>query len=496
MAGRRILRSGKEFSAYDLAIGAAVSPPQYFSVADCLKQRLEAQQFTQILDEPVNIIPTPRPPSPPTSSPSLSPPACPPSPPPFWVARDFPAKQAPATKLNSKKLGSKRRKRERRELDASQAQDPGLKAIHRERRAAAKKNALQTDFDAIDLPHSTPSWIGKRSSEDGTQAPNVGTLPTSSARAIGMGSRVYTQEELNRMSGTDGFTYIDWLGELTIPIIDSHRRLIALLGGKPKDLLGWKKVTDSAAHLLESLLPRAHFTVGDSLHRRAHPKSPYPSVSRGLSHGGGQTAPGELCNHPDNIEITDEMLEHECFQRIVGFANCLFRIFAPILFAFYQAQMALLAAWNSALKWPFVGSVFAACTFNFGPQAVTCSHLDFGNLAWGWCSITSLGWFDADRGGHLILWDLKLIIRFPPGATILIPSAIIRHSNIPVQPHEKRFSFVQYTAGGLFRWIRNGYMTDEDFLKKSTMESREARDAEAETRWEEGVKMFSIIDDL
>ncbi|KAJ7306957.1 hypothetical protein DFH08DRAFT_918537 [Mycena albidolilacea] len=190
------------------------------------------------------------------------------------------------------------------------------------------------------------------------------------------------------------------------------------------------------------------------------------------------------------------MLEHECFQRIVGFANCLFRIFAPILFAFYQAQMALLAAWNSALKWPFVGSVFAACTFNFGPQAVTCSHLDFGNLAWGWCSITSLGWFNADRGGHLILWDLKLIIRFPPGATILIPSAIIRHSNIPVQPHEKRFSFVQYTAGGLFRWIHNGYMTDEDFLKKLTMESREAQDAEAETRWEEGVKMFSIIDDL
>ncbi|KAJ7833452.1 hypothetical protein B0H14DRAFT_3142596 [Mycena olivaceomarginata] len=475
MAGRRILRLGKEFSAYDLAIGAAVSPPQYFSVADCLKQRLEAQQFTQILDEPVNIIPTPRPPSPPTSSPSLSPPACPPSPPPFWVAHDFPAKQAPATKLNSKKLGSKRRKRERRELDASQAQDPGLKTIHRERRAAAKKNALQTDFDVTDLPHSTPSWIGKRSSEDGTQAPNVGTLPTSSARAIRMGSRVYTQEELDRMSGTDGFTYIDWLGELTIPIIDSHRRLIALLGGKPKDLLGWKKVTDSAAHLLESLLPRAHFTVGDSLHRRAHPKSPYPSVSRGLSHGGGQIAPGELCIHPNNIEITDEMLEHECFQRIVGFANYPQSSSRPVPYLRPDPVRLLLG------------------TNGFACHVELCAQVAF---SWGWCSITSLGWFDADRGGHLILWDLKLIIRFPPGATILIPSAIIRHSNIPVQPHEKRFSFVQYTAGGLFRWIRNGYMTDEDFLKKSTMESREARDVEAETRWEEGVKMFSIIDDL
>jgi hypothetical protein len=245
------------------------------------------------------------------------------------VARDFPAKQVPATKLNSKKLGSKRRKRERRELDASQAQDPGLKTIHREWRAAAKKNALQTDFDAIDLPHSTPSWIGKRSSEDGTQAPNVGTLPTSSARAIGMGSRVYTQEELNRMSGTDGFTYIDWLGEyvffhsfshysdhftrLTIPIIDSHRRLIALLGGKPKDLLGWKKVTDSAAHLLESLLPRAHFTVGDSLHRRAHPKSPYPSVSRGLSHGGGQT----VCLLPPFFDLSHPRLRHPANSAII-----------------------------------------------------------------------------------------------------------------------------------------------------------------------------------
>ncbi|KAJ7940116.1 hypothetical protein B0H13DRAFT_2300190 [Mycena leptocephala] len=61
----------------------------------------------------------------------------------------------------------------------------------------------------------------------------------------------------------------------------------------------------------------------------------------------------------------------------------------------------------------------------------------------------------------VILWDLKLIIRFPPGSTILIPSAIIRHSNMPVDAHELRFSFTQYTAGSLFRWIRNSFKTDE-----------------------------------
>jgi hypothetical protein len=68
---------------------------------------------------------------------------------------------------------------------------------------------------------------------------------------------------------------------------------------------------------------------------------------------------------------------------------------------------------------------------------VTFPHLDFANLAWGWCAITALGDFDPDKGGHLILWDLKLIIRFPPGSTILIPSTLIHHSNTSIHPHEK-----------------------------------------------------------
>jgi hypothetical protein len=87
--------------------------------------------------------------------------------------------------------------------------------------------------------------------------------------------------------------------------------------------------------------------------------------------------------------------------------------------------------WNPNLTRNFSAtvSVFATATFNFGPQTVTFPHLDFVNLPWGWCTITALGDFDPNKGGHLILWDLKLIICFPPGSTILIPSALIRHSN-------------------------------------------------------------------
>ncbi|KAJ7144739.1 hypothetical protein C8R43DRAFT_891310 [Mycena crocata] len=276
-----------------------------------------------------------------------------------------------------------------------------------------------------------------------------------------------------------------------MPIVDSKGRIIAVLGGMPADVDDWKLVADAAAALLEKHVQDGSFSADELNHRRA--QEPYPSLSVGISHGGGQTEPGELRNNVANTILSAYLLRQECFQRLAGFANCLFMVFAPILFAFYQAQMALIASWRPSLRWNFARSVFAACTFNFGPRAITVPHLDFANLSWGWCAITALGFFDADLGGHLILWDLKLVIRFPPGSTILIPSALIRHSNVPVGTSERRYSFTQYTAGGLFRWIRNGFQTDEAFQRAATDEQRASRAADAANRWETGVSMYSTV---
>jgi hypothetical protein len=158
--------------------------------------------------------------------------------------------------------------------------------------------------------------------------------------------------------------------------------------------------------------------------------------------------------------------------------------------------MTLLEEWKPSMVWNAAVTVFAACTFNFGPHALTVPHLDFGNLSWGWCVITALGRFNPDLSGHLILWDLKLVIRFPPGSTILIPSAIIRHSNVPISASEFRCSFTQYTAGGLFRFILNGFKTDHVFELTATKEEKREQAEEAKTRWQEGVAMYSTIDSL
>ncbi|KAJ7160605.1 hypothetical protein C8R43DRAFT_1124072 [Mycena crocata] len=477
---RRTLRSGKEFSEFDLALGRAIAPTIDFDVGESLQQRIAEQEAFGLEEEdeiiPFSTVPPP-PPSPAPPAPAMPPP---PAPPPTADARN--------------KLKSRARRDKKRDAVRAASDNPTLKAVAQKHVKSAKSSALELDLDAATLPHSKPAWVGSRSAGDAEftfaePAPphDLGT---------GLGTTSYTQEQVNALSGTEGFMYIDWLGALTIPILDSRRRVVAVLGGMPCDVEGWKTATDGAFQLLQDRIHRIRLSDERLHHRRAQEDEPFPALARGWSHGGGQTEPGELCLNVANKTLTDELLAHEFFKRIAQFATILFAMWAPLLFAFYQTQMALLAAWKPSMRRNFAGSVFAACTFNFGPRAITAPHLDFANLAWGWCAITALGCFNPDLGGHLILWDLRLVIRFPPGATILLPSALVRHSNVPIARHESRASFTQYTAGGLFRWVRNGFKTDETFEMSASAEERAARDEESTSRWEEGVKMFSIIDDL
>jgi hypothetical protein len=134
-------------------------------------------------------------------------------------------------------------------------------------------------------------------------------------------------------------------------------------------------------------------------------------------------------------------------------------------------------------------------TFNFGPQTIAWDHRDFNNLAFGWCAITAGGEFNPALGGHLVLPDMELVIEFPPGSTILIPSATLRHFNVPIQEGETRMSFTQYTAGGLFRWVDQGFQTSRDFEARD-VEGKRVYDKESLDRWKMGLGLFSTLDEL
>lgn len=160
------------------------------------------------------------------------------------------------------------------------------------------------------------------------------------------------------------------------------------------------------------------------------------------------------------------------------------RTYVPEVYNEYARILNQVCEEDRTLRRPFADNVFAGVTFNLGPRVVTRRHRDHLNLPFGWCSVTVFGDFDHKRGGHLVLWDLGLVIQVPPGATFLIPSAILEHSNLDIGEAETRMSITQYSAGGLFRWIRCGSRTQHRF-------EREGNQLETgQTRWAAGIALL------
>jgi hypothetical protein len=204
-----------------------------------------------------------------------------------------------------------------------------------------------------------------------------------------------------------------------------------------------------------------------------------------------------LGNNETNTIVLNSILNHAFFIQLSSFVNSAFRTWAPVLFAHYVEYMTRLQQWNHHLFRPFVNSVFAAVTINFGPRTVCLGHRDAANLPYGLCAITALGRFDWKKGGHLILWDLKLVIEFPPGTTVLIPSAVLRHGNTMIGEDETRFSVAQYTSGGLFRWVDHGFTLDEAYFKSlKTTQQRKDEEVLRSTRWRKGLGMYSTLAQL
>jgi hypothetical protein len=166
------------------------------------------------------------------------------------------------------------------------------------------------------------------------------------------------------------------------------------------------------------------------------------------------------------------------------------------MYKYYHDTLGRLYEWDDKLERLFPGSVWTAMSFNFGPATRCYRHKDWGNLAGGVCVITSAGEFDSMRGGHLILWECGLVIEFPPGAAIIIPSAVISHLNVPIWPHETRYSFTQYAAGGLFRWVEHGFQKEESYADGSLVAECAAEKDCREACKNFGLSLFSTMDEL
>lgn len=174
----------------------------------------------------------------------------------------------------------------------------------------------------------------------------------------------------------------------------------------------------------------------------------------------------------------------------------MFNTFAHKPYIQYKETAVALQARHPHLQPTSPNAVFAATTINMGTQSFLPLHVNAGNSPGGWCVATSFGPFNPDKGGHLVLWNMKLIIRFLPGSSILFPSALITHSNTPIQPGEKRYSMIQYSAGALFWWRYNGFRSDKAFLASATCEQLQKREEDRRECWSRALANFSRWEDV
>ncbi|KAL1699670.1 hypothetical protein EV121DRAFT_215799 [Schizophyllum commune] len=397
-------------------------------------------------------------------------------------AAPHPTEPVPHAVPDAPSRGHKKRARARnhalRKRKRQEAQVPAEDASDTELRASTRRKHIDP---AVPIPTNI-RLTGVRVTKTGYTAMRDKPAP----------HRVYQLEELVGPNSEFQFGLVTWQGRKARPFVDNEETVFGLLAGRPDQAPDWDPLMQDFANTIEDTRPHIRFKPHQLHHRRGQ----FPATPHGHSYGGGQPEPMSISEYAANAPHFRRVLEHPAMPRISGFQNGVTDGWAPKLHTFLRKNRRILRTQKPSLRHNFRASVWSATTVNYGPQTVCLPHKDFANLPWGWCPITAVGNYDYKRGGHLVLWELRLVIEFPPGSTIIIPSGLLTHSNVPVGPNETRYSVTQYTAGALIRWIDQGFQTKEAFLATLSPEQRAEEAVKASTRYREGLAMFSTLAEL
>ena len=160
----------------------------------------------------------------------------------------------------------------------------------------------------------------------------------------------------------------------------------------------------------------------------------------------------------------------------------------------FSHTLRALFAEDSHLRRIYEGTVWPMLTFNYGPEFGTVAQMKINPAADGADWIMVGGNYDPKLGGHIIIWALGLIIELPPGSSIILAS-VLEHASIGVRRSEKYFTVTQYAPGGLFRWVRNGFVT-WDTLKERDPDRADRYHKAHRTRGPNAVALFSKYSEL
>ncbi|KAG6810120.1 hypothetical protein H0H93_015171, partial [Arthromyces matolae] len=290
--------------------------------------------------------------------------------------------------------------------------------------------------------------------------------------------RPWTEEELIT---NHGFTPLHWDGINPIPLVDRDGRVYAVLAGRPSDAF-YVASADKVFKLLTHEVSVHELPKAAHIHKRGT----FPVFNVGYTYSNGDQEPSIRKN--GNFEnMLSGVVNNSDVQRLLSYASAALQLWAPRLYEYFDTKLRwFYGHWHRGTKPIFAQLVYPSAAFNMGGKVRTFVHRDVMNIPFGWCAITALGQFNPDKSAKLILWEPKLVIRFPHASTVHIPSATITHSNTAVDGADVRLSLTQYAPGGLFRWIDNGGRTETQ-LKKEDPDLYADMQVAKSTRWQFGL---------
>ncbi|KAG8947699.1 hypothetical protein FRC04_010543 [Tulasnella sp. 424] len=370
-------------------------------------------------------------------------------------------------------------------------------SVQSKRRALYRKAELVAlELDPTSLPHSSQGYIGptaspKSESVAEDESVHEGPLPA--------GVDYLSHPRLLNLVRS-GYSVVPSSTEPSL-FLDQDNRIIGwrvgIMGGAGNEA----RWDEQNADLTASLETLARNMENRQASAPGVPRGEHSWAHWGYSYGGGERRPtsrqqtkqertwwGHFLDQPAYINTTQTILDS-------------WKTWAPnVLSDYTQCHQDILE------RLPTLDRVhgadpdsilpFASLTANLGPQTVCQAHRDIKNKASGGiCGIKTLGPYNWQLGGHIVLHELGLVVEMRPGDIIFFPSAVITHETIPVSPDEKRYSLVWYSAGGLFRWCDADFQSLRNWATQDPT-AYNAHQEKGETRWTNGWKNFSTLSEL
>ncbi|KAF7969180.1 hypothetical protein HWV62_28009 [Athelia sp. TMB] len=377
----------------------------------------------------------------------------------------------------------------RRKLNASRsARKPGVSPEIGTRILNAAHITCDRSARTAAFPHASSSFVGRSDRSD------VRAFASQSTALTVLTDAITTEDSLNLLDpecpqrvrhliSHGGYKYIVNDINVAQAFADAEEYVYAVKVQQPRK--GWAAIFMRAENAFAAI---AKYYALEP-HRRGH----FKTHSFGLAMGNGSKMPHRLDQGEGEGKLHADFLKE--VEGYVRHFTASAKLWMPKLMQHYSDLQVELMGINSLLTAVFPGSPFCALTINMGPQTVCLPHRDYWNLAYGTCPIGVLGSFNHRTGGQLILHEPKLIIEVRRGDVMFIPSAAITHENAPISVGEERYSFTQYTAGGLFRYVWcDGRLIKE--LKTADSEKYGQYVDGGEKRWLEGWAKYSTMREL